>query len=189
MPSFLKSLVKRWIVYLHRRVMAVVDDPMEQLKGRYGQGVRIERGGLFIATEGIHIGDWVYIGPNAHLNGSGGLWIGNNVSIAPNVTIYTSEHRYEGSSCIPYGPEEDCGEVRIRDHVWIGNSVIILAGVTVEEGAIVGAGSLVTKDVPRCAVVAGNPARVIKYRDEPSFSERLKNGRFYLREKQQNGRK
>lgn len=54
------------------------------------------------------------------------------------------------------------GPVRIEDHAWVGFNVIILKGVTIGEGAIVAAGSVVTKDVPAFTVVAGNPARVIR---------------------------
>ncbi|MGC8751800.1 DapH/DapD/GlmU-related protein, partial [Hydrotalea sp.] len=53
--------------------------------------------------------------------------------------------------------------IKIADKAWIGFNVIILKGVTIGEGAIVGAGSVVTKDVPPYAVVAGNPAKIIKY--------------------------
>ena len=56
------------------------------------------------------------------------------------------------------------GPIRIGDHVWIGTSAIILDGITVGKGAVIGAGSLVNKDVPENAIVAGAPARVIRMR-------------------------
>ncbi|MDJ1473722.1 acyltransferase [Cytophagaceae bacterium DM2B3-1] len=58
------------------------------------------------------------------------------------------------------------GQITIKDKVWIGFNSIILKGVTIGEGAIIGAGSVVTKDVPDFAVVAGNPAQIIKYVNE-----------------------
>jgi len=63
-------------------------------------------------------------------------------------------------------------EVQIGNDVWIGHSAIILAGVTVGDGAVIGAGSVVTKDVQAYAIVAGNPARIIRYRfDEKTIRE------------------
>ncbi|MDI1304840.1 MAG: CatB-related O-acetyltransferase [bacterium] len=63
--------------------------------------------------------------------------------------------------------------VRIGHDVWIGRSAIVLAGVTVGDGSVIGAGSVVTKDVPPYAIVAGNPARLIRYRFETSVIQKL----------------
>ena len=65
-------------------------------------------------------------------------------------------------------------QVVVDDYVWIGSDVIISGNVHIEEGAIVAIGSVVVKDVPRCAIVGGNPAKIIKYRDIEHF-EKLKN--------------
>lgn len=94
----------------------------------------------------------------------GGLTIGNHVMIAPYVTIITTNHRY----VTQFSKEQNYDEYKpvvIKDDVWIGERAIILPGVTISEGAIIGAGSIVTKDVPDYAVVGGNPAKVLKYRN------------------------
>ena len=101
------------------------------------------------------------------------LKIGNFVSIAPNVMfIVASEHPYQNLSTFPFKVMclgEKCeagskGNTVVKDDVWIGANSTILSGVTINQGAIVAAGSIVTKDVPPYAIVAGNPAKIIKYR-------------------------
>ncbi len=178
----IKNWLKDVVIRLHRCVRGIIDDPYRKLRGHYGEGVILSRDCSFVEIEGIRIGNWVYIGPGARMSGSGGLWIGNNVAIGPDVSIMTSNHRTEGVSYIPYGPELDKREVRIEDHVWIGANVVIVPGVTIRQGAIVAAGAVVTRDVECCAVVGGNPAQVIKRRDKDEFDRLLGEGRFWLRE-------
>jgi len=65
--------------------------------------------------------------------------------------------------------------VNIDDYVWIGANVSITPGVTIRKGAIVGMGAVVTKDVPECAIVGGNPAKILAYRDKETFYEIINN--------------
>lgn len=93
--------------------------------------------------------------------------IGKNVMMGPNVAIITENHRFDRMD-VPIREQGyyDRKPVVINDDVWIGMRVIILPGVTVGKGAILAAGAVVTKDVPEYAIVGGNPAKVIKYRNE-----------------------
>ncbi|KAJ5044526.1 hypothetical protein NUH16_001332 [Penicillium rubens] len=90
------------------------------------------------------------------------ITIGERVLFGPNVCLYGATHPMDPAIRQGLkGPE--CGkEVHIEDDVWIGGSVIVLAGVRIGKGSTVGAGSVVTKDVPPFHFVAGNPARVIR---------------------------
>ncbi len=94
---------------------------------------------------------------------SGGLVIEDDTLVAINCTVLTNNHDFYER------PVLTCKPVHIKKNVWIGANVTILPGVTIGENAIVGACSVVTKDVPDNAVVVGNPAKVIKYMDAEKF--------------------
>lgn len=98
----------------------------------------------------------------------GGIVIKQGVCIGHKVSILTENHRYDAKDlkAIPYDNMYIRKTVTIDENVWIGQQVIILPGVTIGEGAVVAAGSVVTKDVEPLAVVGGNPAKIIKYRDK-----------------------
>lgn len=136
------------------------------------------RGHLQIFKQGgeIQIGEYCYVGENSKIWSAESIFIGDRVLIAHNVNIHdnishpldSKERHYDYKRIIGH-PEENTElydlvtkPVVIKNDAWIGLNVIILKGVTIGEGAIVGAGSVVTKDVPDYAVVAGNPARIIK---------------------------
>lgn len=117
----------------------------------------------------IHIGNNFFANFNLTILDEAAVTIGDNVFIGPNVSIYTACHPLEAD-------ERNTGvewaePVTIGNSVWIGGSATILPGVTIGNNCVIGAGSVVTKDVPSNTVAAGNPARVIKSLaspDEPS---------------------
>ncbi|HHV59802.1 MAG TPA: acyltransferase [Clostridiaceae bacterium] len=129
-----------------------------------GRNINIEHGVFFASGMDIEIGDNSGLGLNARVTGP--LKIGNDVMMGPDVMIFTQNHKNDRLDIpmrLQTAPKEG---VVIEDDVWIAARVIILPGITIHKGAIVGAGAVVTKDVPPYAVVGGNPARVIKYRNE-----------------------
>lgn len=129
-----------------------------------GQKSNIEKGAY--VTELTKIGDRSGVGKNAVLQGK--VTIGDDVMMGPECIIYTRNHRFsELDKPMNRQGYTDIEEVIIGNNVWIGGRVIILPGVKVGEGAIIGAGAVVTKDVPPFAVVGGNPAKIIKYRKPP----------------------
>lgn len=132
---------------------------------RAGRNINIERGAYFGDGRLIEIGDNSGIGVNCLM--SGPVRIGNDVMIGPDVIILTLSHRFDRLD-VPMRVQgsREAEPVVISDDVWIGTRAIILPGVSVGRGAIVGAGAIVTRDVPEYAIVGGNPARIIKYRGE-----------------------
>lgn len=84
-----------------------------------------------------------------------------------------------GGGMIPYDETMLLKTIRIGDCVWLGNRVTIVGNVTIGDGAIIAAGSVVVKDVPKYAIVGGNPAKVIKYRDINHFNNLYVNKKFY----------
>ncbi|WCG37228.1 acyltransferase [Aerococcus urinaeequi] len=123
-----------------------------------------------------------HIGNNTHFNGmtvSGGgkVTIGNNFHSGKYCQIISQNHNYEGTA-LPYDNSYITKDVTINDNVWVGNNVIILGGVTIGEGAIVQAGAVVVKDIPDCALVGGNPAKVFKYRNITHYENLKEKGNF-----------
>jgi len=114
----------------------------------------------------LWIGTGTYIGEYNNIRAAGGkIRIGEKCLISQHVTIVSSNHGIDRNSPISEQPwSTDNNEVIIEDDVWIGAQCVILPGVHIGKGAVIAAGSIVTKNIPSYAVVAGNPARVIKYR-------------------------
>lgn len=108
----------------------------------------------------IHIGSETFINFNVSMIDVGEIRIGSKVLIGPGTGIFTAIH--------PIDPEvrstgvEKAKPITIEDQVWIGGNATILPGVTIGEGSIIGAGSVVTKDIPEMSIVAGNPAKIIR---------------------------
>lgn len=128
-----------------------------------GSNVNIEHGAMI--TSLMSIGDNSGVGINAKIHGR--VSIGKNVMMGPDCIIYTKNHAFENTSvpmCQQGFQEEK--PVFIDDDVWIGGRVIILPGVHISSGAIVGAGAVVTRDIPPYAIAGGNPARVLKFRNK-----------------------
>lgn len=115
----------------------------------------------------LYIGNNCVINSGCRLDTRGGISIGNNVSISSDTIILTADHDMEDNMV---------GRVRkvtIEDLVWIGTRAMLMPGVHIGKGAIIAAGSIVTKDVQQGEVVAGIPARVIKVRELPGESFKI----------------
>ena len=112
----------------------------------------------------LRIGDGTWIGPRCFFHAAGNLTIGANVGIAPGVKIITSAHREAGRELPILHAPIQFSPVVIQDDADIGVGAVVLPGVTVGRGAQVGAGAVVTKDIEPYSVVAGNPARLLRFR-------------------------
>jgi acetyltransferase-like isoleucine patch superfamily enzyme len=112
----------------------------------------------------MHIGDQTWIGQQCFLHSAGGLTIGARVGIGPGVKVITSVHEEAGRAVAVLFSPIATAPVVIEDDADLGLQSVILPGVTVGRGAIVGAGAVVTTNVPPYAVVAGVPAKVLRYR-------------------------
>ncbi|MCU7551288.1 hypothetical protein OCK74_19355 [Chitinophagaceae bacterium LB-8] len=110
----------------------------------------------------ISIGDSVSFGGNVILFANAQISIGDHSMISINVVIHTSTHDYNNH---PMWIERIDKPIKIGKHVWIGVGAIISPGVTIGDFSVIGAGSVVVSNVPERAIVAGNPARIIKYRN------------------------
>lgn len=138
----------------------VRDEILHSLLGKYGKSITIE--GPFYCDYGynIEIGENFYANVNFTILDGAKVTIGDNVFIAPNVGIYTAGHPLDAER--RNQGLEYAYPVNIGDNVWIGAGVNILPGVTIGANSVIGAGAVVTKDIPEGVVAAGNPAKVIR---------------------------
>lgn len=127
---------------------------------RRARNLKINRHVRVMRPSRILIGSNSYINRNVLLDGRSGLEIGDNVDIGEYVKIWSLEHDPNDANHSHRG-----GKTLIEDHVWIAPWSIILPGVKIGKGAVIGAGSVVTRDVPPLAIVAGTPARQIGTRN------------------------
>jgi acetyltransferase-like isoleucine patch superfamily enzyme len=112
----------------------------------------------------ITIGQNFGINPYCVIYGMGGVTIGDNVMMATSCVIVSANHNFERTDIPMTLQGVTCEEIKIGDDVWLGSRVIILAGVEIGEGSVIGAGSVVSKNIPPYSVAVGVPARVIKKR-------------------------
>jgi maltose O-acetyltransferase len=119
---------------------------------------------LIPRPDSVSIGERTSLGPYVSLFADDTIEIGHDTMIGSQTIITTATHSYTNN---PMWKEKICRPVRIGSHVWIGTGVIILPGVRIEDYSVIGAGTVITRHVPRAAVVAGSPARILRYRAVP----------------------
>lgn len=114
----------------------------------------------------LEIGDQTFIGEFNNIRAGGGfIKIGRKCLISQHITIVASNHEYvKGIDIMDQAWDTRKNNITIEDDVWIGSHCVILPGVTIGKGAIIGAGSIVTRDVKPNSIVVGNPAKHVKFR-------------------------
>jgi len=152
------------LIYTYNRSEPMEDDPpsplLAELFGAIGRDVFIEVPFHCPYGANIHLGDGVYMNSGCVILDCARVEIGDKTLLGPAVQIYTAIH--------PLDPEERATfletskPVILGRNVWIGGGAIVLPGVTIGDNAVIGAGSVVTKDVPANCVAVGNPAKVTK---------------------------
>ena len=136
-------------------------------------------GGGVQVTSATEIGDGAGFGKNVKIRGDGPVFIGRRAVLAEDTIVYTQVHDYDHSDTLPFGWGYTYPETRIDEFAWVGLRCIILPGAHVGEGAIVQAGSVVMGRIPPCAIAAGNPAKVIGWRDVDHYNRLKAEGRFH----------
>ncbi|NOT12362.1 MAG: acetyltransferase [Methylococcaceae bacterium] len=160
--SFILNLIFSLLEFLPYPVRILI---FRLLLGKLGKAVLIDYGTYFRYPSKIKIGNNVAINRGcefyaSHQAEGGTILIGNDVAFGPHVKVFAAGHDYN-----TYDLVDTAKPVVIHDFVWIGGNSTILQGVIVGEGAVIGAGSVVTRDIPPYSIAAGNPARVIKIRE------------------------
>lgn len=119
------------------------------------------------------LGEYVRLGPNCKIDAEGEVEIKKGTILGPNVVILSSSHEYNNTELLPYSSKDQKRKVVIGKGCWIGYGAMISPGVKMEDGCVVAMGSVVTKDVPKGAVVGGNPATILKYREGVDEIEKM----------------
>ncbi len=115
------------------------------------------------APEKLHVGDRVSMAPFVHIWADGGLYIGNRVMIGSHAAVTSLTHDYKAirmQDTVVRRP------IIIEDDVWVGTHAVIMPGVTIGQGAVIGAGAVVTKDVEPMSVIVGVPGELLKMRPQ-----------------------
>ena len=166
----MKSLIKK-LILIHKNKSCLIKSKSVDINVKLGRNVKIYQGVL--VDKNCSLGDYTYVSFDAKIYAN--TSIGKFCSIAPNVIIAPGEHEMQNFSTHPIAYDKSWNEycsthgikelsTTIGNDVWIGINAIIKAGITIGNGAVIGAGSVVTKNVPPYAIVAGNPAKIIRYR-------------------------
>lgn len=131
---------------------------------RCGWGTTIDKYVNIREGKYLTIGEYSVINSFVHIwaGKNSGVVIGNRVLIASHVTITSLTHDYTIDDM--RFKKAISKKVTVNDDVWIGSHAVILPGITIGQGAVIGAGAIVTKNVPKYSIVVGNPAKIIKYR-------------------------
>ncbi len=143
-------------------------------RGRYlakrfksaGSNLRVYAGARFRSMENLVVGDNVEIGFDNFIQALGGVTLGDNVMLAPGVKIWSVNHNYRDGNTLIRDQEQTMSPVRIGNDVWISSNAFISPGVHLPDGVVVAAGAVVgVKKYPPYSIIAGNPARVLGFRE------------------------
>ena len=163
------------LLYIYKRTKQLYYTAIVKQKVKSGKCLKVNNRCIF--TRNTEIGDYCNFN-GMIISGAGHVKFGNYFHSGKECLIITQNHNYEGNK-IPYDETYVLKSVEIGDCVWFGHRVIVTGNVTIGEGAIIAAGSVVCKDVPPCAIVGGNPAKIIKYRNIDHYYKLKQSGAFH----------
>lgn len=167
--NILPKKIRKYLFRLFRNVDGIVGIGiryilLKTLAKNVGDNVSIHSNVYLLSPENISIGNNVSIHPMSYIDATGEIDIGSDVSIAHNVTILSTSHSFNLDE-IPIKDQKILyKKTKINTNVWVGAKSTILYGKEIDSGSIIGADSLVTKDVKSNQIVGGIPAKVIRQR-------------------------
>lgn len=139
---------------------------------------RVRVGGPTSLTKQTFLGDNINFN-GLIINGGGRVTIGDNFHSGPDCLFISQNHNFDNGEAVPYDSSYILKDIEIEDNVWLGSRVIVLGGVTIGEGAIIQAGSVVVSDIPKFAIAGGHPAKVFNNRNIEHYEELKSKNRFH----------
>lgn len=188
MQRVIAGIKSRWRNFYYRKLgvklhgyvwMREIEIPRNFSDIELEAGCSLDRGVVLLCSgetsfqPKIRIGTNTYINRNTFIDASHSIEIGQECGIGPNCYITDHDHGHD-SSLPPLAQPLISKPTRIEDRVWLGANVKVLKGVSIGKDAVIGAGSVVTKDIPEGAIAVGVPARVIRYKSQISNKEFIK---------------
>ena len=168
--------LKSWRKRLRNPVQNLVfGAPVRRKAAKVGKKLHMH--GPCRVTKDTYIGQGVSMG-GVEVYGKGKCIVADHAHFGPGVLILTQNHNYEGDA-LPYDKTFVLKDVVVGEAAWIGARVTILPGTRIGEGAIVQAGSVVHGEIPPCAIVGGNPAKVFSWRDKAHYAQLKDAGRYH----------
>ncbi len=160
-----------WFSVRFKKILKVIIDTNCEFRGlkniSFADGVGISKNCSFYAEDGnIYVNKGSAFNTGCHINASigGTIKIGKKCPIGPNVVMRTASHNYDIKDQFIQDQGHKYGDITISDNCWIAANVIIVGGVNIGTGSVIGANSVVTKNIPPNSVAVGIPAQVIKTR-------------------------
>ncbi|MGI0133844.1 MAG: acyltransferase [Candidatus Micrarchaeaceae archaeon] len=148
-------------------------------RGEMRNGILCRHDAVLNFRERMSLGHWIYIGPKCFFNGEGGLTIGDGTIFGPEVVVMTGTHDWRRAELLPYHEDYLHKPVRIGRGVWFGYRAMICPGVTIGDGAVIGMGAVVSRDVDVGQVVGGSPARPIAQRSREAVCSLLEKEDYF----------
>ena len=164
--KILNNIINKLKKYIIETKWRYYEDTVRKQAKRVGEGLHVH--GKSFVTRNTVLGKHVCFN-GMDIRGNGKVYIGNYFHSGSGCKMITDVHNYDKGTQIPYDSTYIVKDIKIGQCVWLGVDVLILGGVTIGEGAIIQAGSVVVSDIPPCAIAGGAPAKVFKYRDKEHY--------------------
>jgi len=177
-----KKIAALYWGYLKEEIDNFVIDFQKSKFKSLGENVLFKAGGTIYHPENLSIGDHVRIGDNCFIMAIGGVDIADGSVISRNVCIHSGNHDYKSTKVMPYDQQYNTRKVIIGKAVWIGQNVNILPGITIGDGAIIGMGTTVVKDVKAGDIIGGTGQRVLGNRDMSDFEKIIEQEGYFAKE-------
>ncbi|MDU9048762.1 MAG: acyltransferase [Candidatus Electrothrix sp. Rat3] len=129
-----------------------------------GRNVSIHRNAHFGTGRRLSVGSGSHLGVNCWINAKGSVTLGENVIMGPDVIILTGKHSFDNPGLSIKEQPMEYAPVVIEDDVWLGARVVVLPGCTIAKGSVIGANSVVSKDIPPYSVAVGSPISILRNR-------------------------